>query len=217
MTNVVGAYIVESNVTPDQITGFAEAVRKLLPAERQVTWNDIVGKPEMSQGGTSAYLVKRMIDEALADLPTGSSLPDQTGNNGKFLTTDGTDASWATLAGGGDMAAAVYDPANGARQVAFQDELSSGGIVRSVVVTSGSATVGSAAGTDYVYMIAGAHTMSLPAASGNTNLYIFKNNHSANVTIDTVGAETIDGTASISIAPEESVQVISNGTNYFIV
>jgi hypothetical protein len=33
-------------------------------------------------------------------------LPDQTGNNGKFLTTDGTMASWATLAGGGDMLAA---------------------------------------------------------------------------------------------------------------
>lgn len=27
----------------------------------------------------------------------GSSLPDQTGNSGKFLTTDGTDASWASI------------------------------------------------------------------------------------------------------------------------
>lgn len=27
--------------------------------------------------------------------PAGSSLPSQTGNSGKFLTTDGTDASWA--------------------------------------------------------------------------------------------------------------------------
>jgi hypothetical protein len=53
----------------------------------------------------------------------GSSLPDQTGNNGKFLTTDGTGASWATLSGGGDMAAAVYDPAGGAAQVAFAGDL----------------------------------------------------------------------------------------------
>jgi hypothetical protein len=30
----------------------------------------------------------------------GSSLPSQTGNNGKYLTTDGTNASWATIAGG---------------------------------------------------------------------------------------------------------------------
>jgi hypothetical protein len=37
---------------------------------------------------------------------SGDSLPSQTGNSGKFLTTDGTTPSWATLAGGGDMLAA---------------------------------------------------------------------------------------------------------------
>lgn len=31
----------------------------------------------------------------------GGSLPDQTGNSGKYLTTDGSDASWATVASGG--------------------------------------------------------------------------------------------------------------------
>lgn len=91
------------------------------------------------------------------------------------------------------------------------------GITRSVIVTSGNVTAGSATGTDYVYFVSGAHTVSLPAATSNTNLYTIKNNHTANVTVDTVGTETIDGTASISVAPEESVQIISNGTNYFIV
>lgn len=90
-------------------------------------------------------------------------------------------------------------------------------ITRSVVVTSGSVTAGSAASTDYVYMVAGAHTVSLPAASGNTNLYTIKNNHTANITVDTVGAELIEGAASISVAPEASVQILSNGTNYFVV
>ena len=33
----------------------------------------------------------------------GASLPDQTGNAGKFLTTDGTEASWGTPAGSGDV------------------------------------------------------------------------------------------------------------------
>ena len=37
-------------------------------------------------------------------------LPTQTGNSGKYLTTDGTNSSWAALAGGGDMSAATYDP-----------------------------------------------------------------------------------------------------------
>ena len=53
----------------------------------------------------------------------GSSLPDQTGNNGKFLTTDGTDPAWESIPGGGDMAAATYDPDGGAEQVAFASDL----------------------------------------------------------------------------------------------
>jgi len=36
----------------------------------------------------------------------GASLPDQTGNSGKFLTTDGSSASWGTPAGAGDLLAA---------------------------------------------------------------------------------------------------------------
>lgn len=91
------------------------------------------------------------------------------------------------------------------------------GITRTVVVTSGSATMGSSASTDYVYFVAGAHTMSLPAASGNTNRYTVKNNHSANITIDTVGAETIEGASSISIAPDESVDILSDGTNFYVI
>lgn len=34
---------------------------------------------------------------ARVDVQPGSSLPSQTGQSGKFLTTDGTDASWATV------------------------------------------------------------------------------------------------------------------------
>lgn len=95
--------------------------------------------------------------------------------------------------------------------------LGSSGITRTVVVTSGSATMGSSASTDYAYFVAGAHTMSLPAASGNTNRYTVKNNHSANITVDTAGAETIEGAASISIAPGESVDILSNGTNFYVI
>ena len=81
---------------------------------------DKVGKETLGQfiGGGAAE--KRII-QLIAEY--SDSLPTQTGNSGKFLTTDGTDASWATLAGGGDMAAAVYDPAGGAAQVAFASEL----------------------------------------------------------------------------------------------
>lgn len=94
---------------------------------------------------------------------------------------------------------------------------SGSGITRTIVVTSGNVTMGATASTDYMYFVAGAHTASLPAAAGNTNRYTVKNGHSANITIDTVGAELVEGAASISIAPEEAVDLISNGTNWFVV
>lgn len=90
-------------------------------------------------------------------------------------------------------------------------------ISRTVVVTSGSVTMGSSANVDYVYFVAGAHTLSLPAAAGNTNRYTVKNNHSANITIDTVGAENIEGASSISIAPDSAVDIISDGTDWYVV
>ncbi len=121
------------------------------------------------------------------------TLPDTDGNANEYLKTDGSGVlSWGTPSG-------------------------TGGISRTIVVTSGSVTAGSASSTDYAYFVAGAHTISMPAASGNTNRYTIKNNHSAAITIDTVGAENIDGTASIQIAPEDSVDLISDGTNWFVV
>jgi hypothetical protein len=91
------------------------------------------------------------------------------------------------------------------------------GITRTVVVTSGATSMGSAASTDYVYFVAGAHTMSLPAAAGNTNRYTVKNNHTADITIDTAGAENIEGAASIVISPEDSVDIVSDGTNWWVI
>ena len=48
-------------------------------------------------GGTSQYVL-----DTLASLQTQITnlIPSQTGNSGKFLTTDGTDISWASVAGG---------------------------------------------------------------------------------------------------------------------
>lgn len=91
------------------------------------------------------------------------------------------------------------------------------GIGRTVVVTSGSITLGNTASTDYVYFVAGPHTLSMPAAAGNTNRYTIKNNHSAAITVDTVGAENIEGAASLTLEPNDAIDVISDGTNWYVV
>jgi hypothetical protein len=36
-------------------------------------------------------------------LPAGTALPSQSGQNGNFLTTDGTSASWGAVGGGGGL------------------------------------------------------------------------------------------------------------------
>ena len=94
---------------------------------------------------------------------------------------------------------------------------SSGGIVRTVTTSSGAFTAGGSAGTDYVYLIAGAHAVALPTAVSNTNRYTFKNNHSAAITITPDGVETVEGAANIQVAPEDSVDLISNNANWFVI
>jgi hypothetical protein len=124
IAGIIGDYVREIGITSAQITDFKQAVEALIPSvdfsSARINWSQIEGAPQGSQGGTNTNIVRQIVADAIANFET---LPDQTGNNGKFLTTNGSAASWATLAGGGDMLAATYDPANGARQVAFADSV----------------------------------------------------------------------------------------------
>lgn len=52
-------------------------------------------------GNAGKYLTTDGTDTSWATVEAGDALPDQTGNSGKYLTTDGTTASWATVSGGG--------------------------------------------------------------------------------------------------------------------
>lgn len=91
------------------------------------------------------------------------------------------------------------------------------GLVRTIVVTSSNTLAGSSAQTDYVYLVSGAHTITMPTAVGNTNRYTIKNLHSAAIIVNTTSSQTIDGTTSIQIAPEDSVDIIPNNSNWGII
>jgi len=99
------------------------------------------------------------------------------------------------------------------------DDLSAigSGITRSVNVTAANYTLGSAALTDYIYLVAGLHTGTLPTAVGNSNIYTVKNNHSVNVTLGTTAAQLVEGAANLSISPESSVDVISDGNSWRVI
>ena len=53
-------------------------------------------------GSTGQVLTKTSSTNYATQWSTLDALPSQSGNNGKFLTTDGSTASWATVAQGGE-------------------------------------------------------------------------------------------------------------------
>lgn len=149
--------------------------------------------------------------------------------NSTLTYTDGTPELGINLSNANTWAAdqSVPDEAygagwNGSTEVptknALYDKIETlgggSGITRTVVTTSGSLTLGATASVDYTYYVAGAHTLSMP--SPNTNRYTVKNLHSAAITIDTAGAENIEGAASLSLQPNDSVDIMSDSTNWYI-
>jgi hypothetical protein len=90
---------------------------------------------------------------------------------------------------------------------------------RSVNVVSTNTNAGSAASTDYVYLVSGTTTITLPTAVGNTNRYTIKRSGTGVVSIATTSSQTIDDSASpITINVQYvSIDLISNGTNWEII
>jgi len=123
----------------EMLTGLSELIvgenirnaLEALPEGEKLVMEAIEGLPELleklsqmeGKGNVVGGVTRALVEQLIAESGGGSSLPDQTGNAGKFLGTDGTDATWESIPGGGDMLAATYDPAAGAKQVAFNDEL----------------------------------------------------------------------------------------------
>lgn len=105
---------------------------------------------------------------------------------------------------------------NGASVLPTWQSLSASGITRSVSSISSNTSAGSAAGTDYVYFVTGTTTITLPTAIGNTNRYSVVNFGSNTVTVATTSAQTINGSTTITIPVNMSVDLISNNANWAI-
>ena len=96
---------------------------------------------------------------------------------------------------------------------------SGGGSTRSIATISTNTSAGSTSGTDYVYFISTTGvTLTLPTAVSNTNRYTVKNTATDVVSIATTSAQTIDATvAPITLVPEQSIDIVSDNTNWQIV
>ena len=92
------------------------------------------------------------------------------------------------------------------------------GINRVITSIAVNANAGSVALTDYVYLVSGTTTITLPTAVGNNNRYTIKRVGSGVVTIDTTGGATIDGSATAPLNVQyESLDLISDGTNWNVI
>lgn len=91
-------------------------------------------------------------------------------------------------------------------------------IKRSVNSISSPQTAGSTAATDYIYLVSGTTTLTMPTAAGNTNLYTIKNVGTATITIATTSAQTIDGSTTATIPVQyTSLDLVSNGSNWNVI
>lgn len=141
------------------------------------------GVVSIADGGTGQITASAAFD-ALA--------PSQGGNSGKFLTTNGTTASWA-------FTSATVGTTNVSANY-------------TVLTTDNMVNVDASGG---------AITLSLYTASGNTGkvLYLKKTDTSFNaVTIDPSGAETVGGSSTTTLNTQgEMLVIVSDGTNWNII
>lgn len=155
------------------------------------------------------------------------SLPDSFGNvtvsGNSPLTTKGdlyTRSSSAdtrlTVGTPGQILSADPAEVTGLKWITF----TGGGGARVIAPVTADITGGTAAGTDYVYLVNQTTlvTVTLPAASGNTNSYTIKKIGTGEVRIATT-AGTIDGSSSpITINVQNvSITLVTDGTNWFII
>lgn len=89
---------------------------------------------------------------------------------------------------------------------------------RSIVTLSNNRTLDAAPGTDYVYLLAaGARSVALPTAMGNTSRYTVRNISGGNSLLSVSAGQLIDGEAELVLADGAAVDVISDGLKWWTV
>ena len=89
-------------ITTSGTLAFTYAAGYAIPTTtKQSNWDDSYTFTSNFPSQTSQSGKYLTTDGSVLSWATVDALPSQTGNSGKFLTTDGTDASWATLPPGG--------------------------------------------------------------------------------------------------------------------
>ena len=105
-----------------------------------------------------------------------------------------------------------------ANRVAQYGDITGGsGINRIIAAICANTTGAAVAGKDYVYSANGTFNYTQPTAISNTNRYTIINNGTGTITILLTSAQTISGLTSLVLYTGDSVDIISDNSNWLII
>jgi hypothetical protein len=92
------------------------------------------------------------------------------------------------------------------------------GITRSINSVAVNTVAGATVLTDYVYLVSGTHSVTIPTAVGNSNQYTVKNVGTGVASVNFTGGQNADGSATLSLPVQyQSVDLVSDGANWNII
>lgn len=220
------------NAKPEDVVPLVLAQLPPAPEWIPETSNETIEKINKSTLLIAKERVEGLVDAIRQAVANAGSMPVTTsffnGLRGKNLTIVGGTATQqgdtvsVTVSGSGSnlsltttgtSGASTYNSGTGVLNIPVYSA-GSGGISRTVSVTSGSFTMGSTPSTDYDYYVAGAHNGTLPTAVSNTNHYYVRNNFTADVTISTTGVEVINQQFSGGAIVTSTSVTLNSGRSY---
>lgn len=189
---------IKGKIEITQIKGVGEFGNSILNEAKALVPRSLAGLYDLNIGGVTDGQVLSY------NSATKKWIPGTGGGVSLSLTTTGTSG------------VATYNPGTGVLNIPNYSS-GSGGITRSVSVISTPTTAGATASTDYVYIVSGTTTLTLPTAVGNTNEYTVKRVGTNDVTVATTSGQTIDGSSTAVIKVQyQSLTFISDNSNWNI-
>lgn len=174
-------------------------------------YSDLVGLPTIPNPGTNAGTYAAGNDARI----TGALQSSVVTTKGDLLVAAGA-ASVNRLPVGANAQVLTADSAepNGVKWAALPSAGASiGRVIQGIIANT---TAGSAANTDYIYVIANALTLTLPTAVSNTNVYTIKNRFTDPTTLAFTNGEHADG-GGVTLGPNESITLVSDGAAWAII